>query len=114
MYKQQKQIYNLLIRLFNYFLKPKYTQLAKKTKLIPKHLKYIIIGDIQLQKREIFKAILFNWEEALTQEFLKIGKVKLKVAPLIKIKITYRGKETLLGVYYCINIYSGQMLYLQI
>ena len=46
MYKQQERIYNLPIRLFNHFLEPKYTQLIKGIKLIPKRLKYIIIGDI--------------------------------------------------------------------
>jgi hypothetical protein len=46
MYKQWEWIYNLLIRLFNHFLEPGYTQLAKGIKLIPKCLKYIIIGDI--------------------------------------------------------------------
>ena len=114
MYKQQKQIYDLPIGLFNHFLKPKYTQLIKGIRSTPKHLEYIIVGDIQLQKREIFKAILFNQEEVLIQGFLKIEKVKLEVALLIKIKITYKGKEILLGVYCCINIHSSQILYLQI
>jgi hypothetical protein len=60
MYKQRERICDLLIRLFNHFLKPRYTQLVKGIKLMPKHLKHIIVGDIWLQKREIFKAILFN------------------------------------------------------
>ena len=65
MCKQQEWIRDLPIRLFNYFLEPRYTQLIKGIRLTPKHLKCIIIGDIWLQKREIFKTILFNWEEAL-------------------------------------------------
>ena len=60
MYKQRKQIRDLLIRLFDHFLEPRYTQLAKKTRLTPKYLKRIIIKDIWPQKREILKAILFN------------------------------------------------------
>ena len=46
MYKQQERIYNLLIRLFDHFLEPKYTQFTKKIRLMPKHLEYIIVGDI--------------------------------------------------------------------
>ena len=36
-----------------------------------------------------------------------IGKVRLEVTLLMKIKIIYGGEETLLRVYYYINIYSN-------
>jgi hypothetical protein len=46
MRKQQKRIRNLLIRPFNHFLEPRYTQLARGVRLTPKRLERIIVGDI--------------------------------------------------------------------
>ena len=107
MRKQREQICDLLIGLFNHFLEPGYTQLARGTRLTPKRLERIIVGDIWPQEREILKAMLFNWEEALAWGFSKMGKVRPEVTLLIKIKIIYRGKEILLRVHCCIIIYSG-------
>ena len=114
MRKQQERIRDLPIGLFDHFLEPGYTQLAKGTRPTPKRLERIIVGDIWPQEREILKAMLFNWEEALAWGFLKMGKVRPEVAPLMKIKIAYGGEEILLGVRCCMNIHSGWMLYLQI
>jgi hypothetical protein len=46
MRKQRERIRDLLIGPFDHFLEPRYTQLARGVRLIPKRLERIIIGDI--------------------------------------------------------------------
>jgi hypothetical protein len=52
MCKQREWIRDLLIRPFNYFLEPRYTQLARGARLTPKRLECIIMGDIWPRERD--------------------------------------------------------------
>ena len=46
----------------------------------------MLVGDIKPNKKQILKAILFNWEKALIWEFFEIGHISREVTPLLKIK----------------------------
>ena len=90
--QQRASIQGLPLSLYNHFLKPRYTKLARGTRLKPEQLERIIVGDLQPREREIFKAMLFNREEALVWEFSKMGRVSRDVTPLLKIKtILYKA-----------------------
>ena len=46
----------------------------------------MLISDIKPNERQILEAMLFNQEEALVQEFSKIGRISRDITLLLKIK----------------------------
>lgn len=69
-----------------HWLNPKFIFITKNTRLTSKQLTRIIIRDSMTeQEKKILTEILHNRKTIPAQDFMKIGKVKRKVAPPQKI-----------------------------
>ena len=66
---------------YTYWLIPKFTLIAKETRLTPKRLRKMIMREgMTAQENKIFIKMLYNRKAILAWDFTEMGKVRKKVA----------------------------------
>ena len=86
--RREKPVYEPGVTLkFSKWLIPKFSSLARGSRLKPERLQKMIVGDgLTPIEKNLLTEMLFNREAALAWDFSKIGRVRPEVAPLQKIR----------------------------